>query len=356
MSNVLLDFPPRIVLSRGKPMSSLRPAERAAQLAATQHGLVTAAQCRELGVTYSTVSRRVITGAWERAGPGVYRMAGAPRTWQARAHGAVLAAGPDALASHRTAAHLWGLRGFPAPGRIEVTVPRHRWTGTQRSGVVVHESLAYDLAQATTRQGIPVTGPARTLIDLAAVVDDFELLRALDEIRRLSLASWPDLWEAFLLHARRGRPGIVRAREVLRRRDGRRVPETELARLFMTLLDDAGLPEPLAEHWVRGDRWRYRLDLAYPSLLLGIELDGKEGHLNEVAFEADPVRDNRLRLAGWTVLHYTWRRFVDAPTEVVEEVRTALQSRSGGDFSRCSGDITAGTVSPPRRPGPTLGR
>src|ERR687898_975963 len=82
------------VLSGGKPMSSLRPAERAAQLAATQHGLVTAAQCRELGVTYSTVSRRVIAGGWERAGPGVYRMAGAPRTWQARAHGAVLAAGP----------------------------------------------------------------------------------------------------------------------------------------------------------------------------------------------------------------------------------------------------------------------
>ena len=76
--------------------------------------------------------------------------------------------------------------------------------------------------------------------------------------------------------------------------------------------------------WVQGDGWRYRLDLAYPRELLAIELDGKEGHLNDVAFEADPIRDNRLLLAGWTVLHYTWHRFIDAPAEVVEEVRAAL--------------------------------
>ncbi|MGH9230174.1 MAG: hypothetical protein ACRD07_15880 [Acidimicrobiales bacterium] len=71
----------------------------------------------------------------------------------------------------------------------------------------------------------------------------------------------------------------------------------------MALLDDAGLPEPAAEHWVRGAGWRYRLDLAFPPRLVGIELDGKDDHLNEVAFEVDPVRDNRLLLAGWTVLH-----------------------------------------------------
>jgi Transcriptional regulator, AbiEi antitoxin len=304
-------------------MSPFRPAERAARLAATQHGIVTAAQCCELAVTRSAIYRRVSSGAWIPDGPGVYRMAGAPRTWQARAMAAVLSAGPEALASHRTAAHLWGLQGFPASGRIEITVPRHR-RPRDRSGVVLHETLAYDLAAPSTRWGIPATGAARTFIDLAAVVDDLVLLRALDEIRRLGLASWPELWSGFVRHARRGRPGIVQAREVLTRRYGRRVPDTEFARLFMILLDDAGLPEPAAEHWVRGEGWRYRLDLAYPRELLAIELDGKEAHLNDAAFEADPVRDNRLLLAGWTVLHYTWRRFVDAPAEVVDEVRAAL--------------------------------
>jgi hypothetical protein len=307
-------------------MSSLRPVERAAHLAAAQHGLVSTEQCRELGVSYSTVLRRITSGAWIREAPGVYRMAGAPRTWEGRALGAVLAAGPDAVASHRTAAHLWGLRGFPALGRIEVTVRRHRRAHARR-GTAIHESLAFDLIEATTRWGVCVTGPARTFIDLAAVVDDdFELLRALDEIRRSRLASWANLWQALVLHARRGRPGIVRAREVLRRRYDRAVPHTEFARLFMVLLEDAALPEPVAEHLVRGDGWRYRVDLAYPQLLLGIELDGREGHLNEVAFETDPVRDNRLQLAGWDVLHYTWRRFTDAPAEVVDEIRAALAS------------------------------
>ena len=307
-------------------MSSLRPVERAAHLAAAQHGLVSAEPCRELGVSYSAVHRRITSGAWILDPPGVYRMAGAPRTWEGRALGAVLAAGPDAVASHRTAAHLWGLRGFPAPGRIEVTVPRHRRAHARR-GTTIHESLAFDLVEPTTRRGICVTGPARMYIDLAAVVDDAELLRALDEIRRLRLASWEALWRALVLHARRGRPGIVRAREVLRRRHGRSVPHTEFARLFMALLEDAGLPEPVAEHLVRGDGWRYRVDLAYPDQMLAIELDGKEGHLNEVVFEADPVRDNRLLLAGWDVLHYTWRRFTDAPAEVVDEIRAALSVR-----------------------------
>ena len=309
-------------------MSARRPVVRAAQLAATQHGLISAAQCRDLGVTRSTIHRRVASAAWVREAPSVYRIAGAPRTWQARALAAVISAGPGALASHRTAAHLWGLEGFPAPGRIEVTVPRHA-RPQRRSSVVTHETLAYDLAGATRRWGVPVTGPARTVIDLAAVLDDeTELLRALDETRRLRLATWPALWEALILHARRGRPGIVRARGTILRRYGRRVPDTEFARLFMLLLDDAGLPGPVAEHWVYGEGWRHRLDLAYPQRMVAIELDGKESHLTDEAFEADPVRDNRLCLAGWDVLHYTWHRFVDAPSEVVREVRAALDGPS----------------------------
>jgi len=96
-------------------MSAHRSVVRAAQLAATQHGLITAAQCRDLGVTRSTIHRRVASAAWVREAPSVYRIAGAPRTWQARALAAVISAGPGALASHRTAAHLWGLEAFPRP-------------------------------------------------------------------------------------------------------------------------------------------------------------------------------------------------------------------------------------------------
>ncbi|HET6772403.1 MAG TPA: hypothetical protein VFH36_03780 [Acidimicrobiales bacterium] len=81
-------------------------------------------------------------------------MAGSPRTWHGRALVAVLAAGPDALVSHRNAAHLWGLDGFGPPGRIEVTVPRHSRPGA-RPGVTVHESSAFHLAAPTRRWASP---------------------------------------------------------------------------------------------------------------------------------------------------------------------------------------------------------
>jgi hypothetical protein len=75
--------------------------------------------------TRSTIHRHAASAAWVRHAPSVYRIAGAHRMWHARALAAVMSAGPGALASHRTVAHLWGLEGFPAPGRIDVTVPRH---------------------------------------------------------------------------------------------------------------------------------------------------------------------------------------------------------------------------------------
>jgi hypothetical protein len=304
-------------------VSQLRPAERAAARAASQHGHITSQECRNCGLSPSAVRRLVARGAWEPVAPGVYRIVGAPLTWHGRALAAVLAAGPEALASHRTAAHLWGLEGFGPPGRIEVTVRRHS-RPRRRSGVTVHESLAYDLAAPRVRWGVPTVGPARVLLDLAGIgSDELVLLRALDEIRRLRLASWPTLWGTFVLHAHRGRPGIVACRSVLLRRWGKRVPDTEFARLFGLLIEDAGLPEPVYEHEVEAGGATYRIDAAYPPTSIAIELDGK-GHATEAAFEADPVRENRLKLSGWTVLRYTWHRFITAPGEVVAEVRQAL--------------------------------
>ncbi len=304
-------------------MPTRRPAERTSVLAATQHGLITARQCRDLGLSRNAVQRLVAAGAWGREAPGVYRITGAPRTWHGRALAAALAAGPDAVVSHRSAAHLWGLEGFGPTGRIDVTVPRHT-RRRPRAGVVVHESSALHLAGSSRRWRVPVTGPARTFIDVAAEADDdLVALRALDEIRRLRLATWCELWESLLLHARSGRNGISQAREALRKRHRKRVPDTEFARLFLRLLDAAGLPAPLSEHDVTVGSRHYRVDCAYPDRQIAIELDGK-GHLEEPVYSGDRVRDNQLELHGWIVLRYTWRRFVTSPDDVVAEVRAAL--------------------------------
>jgi hypothetical protein len=307
-------------------MTPSRPVERVLDLSASQHSLVTAAQCRHLGLSRNAVQRRVASGAWCREGPGVYRVAGGPRTWLGRALAATLAAGPDAHLSHRSAAHLWGLEGFGPPGRIEVTVARHS-RPRRRPGVVVHETRAFDLLGPTRRFGIPVTGPARTLLDVAAVArGEPEVLRALDEIRRLGLAAWPELWEALLLHARQGRRGIRRCRAAMDKRYGRSVPHTEFARLFLRVLERAGVPEPVSEHSVTAGGHRYRLDAAYVDRRIAVELDGR-GHLTEAAYAADRARDNALELDGWIVLRFTWDRLASAPHEVVADVRRALAVR-----------------------------
>ena len=305
---------------------SRRLIARALAVASRQHGLVTAGQGRQIGLSRNTVQRLIANGTWTRQARGVYRVCGVPRTWEGRALCAALAAGPGALVSHRSAAHLWGLEGFGPPGRIEVTVPRHRRPG-RRSGVVVHESLTTDLADPRRRWGVPVTGPARTFLDIAAVAeDDLEVLRALDETRRLRHATWADLWDALLRHARSGRPGIAAARLALHTRAGKRVPDTEFARLFLRLLAAAGLPEPRSEFDVRVAGHRYRIDCAYPAGLIAIELDG-QGHDEPAQAEADARRDARLGAAGWDVRRFSWTRFSQAPDEVVSEVRDALAVR-----------------------------
>jgi predicted transcriptional regulator of viral defense system len=199
-------------------MSPITPAvERAHALAATQYGLLTARQCREAGVSRNTVQRLIRHGAWTLEAPGVYRLADAPRTWRGRALAAALACGPGAVVSHRSAAHLWGLAGFWPTATIAVTVARNR-RPRARPGVELHETATTGLLGATIHLAVPVTGPERTFLDLAAIgADDHELVRARSEIVRRGLATPVDLWAALAAHRGPGRRGLHRARAVLRR-------------------------------------------------------------------------------------------------------------------------------------------
>jgi predicted transcriptional regulator of viral defense system len=199
-------------------MSPITPAvERALALAATQYGLLTAKQCREAGVSRNTVQRLVRQGAWTPEAPGVYRLADAPRTWRGRALSAALVCGPGAVVSHRSAAHLWGLAGFWPTDLISVTVARHR-RPRPRPGIEVHETARTGLLGATVHLGVPITGPERTFLDLAAIgAEDDELVRARAEIVRLRLATPVDLWAALAAHRGPGRRGLGEARAVLLR-------------------------------------------------------------------------------------------------------------------------------------------
>jgi hypothetical protein len=96
----------------------------------------------------------------------------------------------------------------------------------------------------------------------------------------------------------------------------------------MDLLVTAGLPEPEAEVWVTINGRRYRIDLAYRRPKIAIECLGKVGHLNERAFEEDPVRSNDFALDGWLQLLVTYRRRQESPESVIAEVEQALAVRN----------------------------
>lgn len=233
---------------------------RALDVAARQYSLVTRVQAIEAGLAPRTIDRLLSSGKWERVHRSVYRLAGSQRTWEQRALAVVLAAGEHAAVSHRSAPYLYGVDGFGPTGRIDVTTPRHQ-RRRKIVGAQVHETLDVELMATQLRWGIPVTGPARTVLDVCAGVDDDLIaLGALDEMLRRRLVTWEELWECLVLHARRGRNGVARFRRILVKRWGKRGPRGVFVRTVQALLTDAGLPEPVPEHPVKAGQGRYRLD------------------------------------------------------------------------------------------------
>lgn len=298
------------------------PDAAAAWHAERQHGLVTSAQARAVGLGSKAVRARVAKGRWVAEANHVYRLAGAAPTWESRVLSRVLAAGPEAVASHRTAAALWHLDGM-RPGRPELTIAvGRRYHGPPDTRP--HRSTDLHLMAPVLRFGIPTTPVDRTLLDLGAVVPLEVVQLAVDDARRRRLVDWDGLLDVLVRHARRGRRGVGPLRAVLDEHAAEvAATDSGFERLVCTTLCSAGLPRPVLQHWVTVAGRRYRLDLAYPAQRVGIELDGTV-HLRRDVWEADHARQNALVLAGWTILRFTWRDYTHRPTALVREVRAAL--------------------------------
>ena len=302
--------------------SELTPHAKAARVASRQHGVVTFDQARQAGLTPRQVDHAVSTGRWTRMGRGVFHVAGAPRTWRSELMGTCLAA--DAVASHRSAAVLLDLPGFRL-GTPEVTVPRGRhssWQGTR-----VHEIGDLDLASIRRVDGIPVTGAARTILDLGAVVSEQRVEEAMFHALDRRLTTWDELASVLVLHACRGRTGVGPLRRVIEHNTKKGVPQSRLEVLYLRLVDEGGLPAPARQIEVR-DREGFiaRVDAGYPNVRLLVELDGRSVHARRLAFDADAQKRNRLRLAGWNLLVFTWKAMLRQPRLVLDQTRRGLES------------------------------
>ncbi len=206
---------------------------------------------------------------------------------------------------------------------IEVTALRHR--RRHATDVIWHESFHLSERDVTEIDGIPVTRPVRTFLDLGVVLTPDELEQVLNEgIRRnlLSVAAIGRRLEE-LGSLRRGTAVVrtVLGRDV----QGQRAPESVLETRFLQLVRAAGLPEPLAQHEIAlRDGTIARVDFAYPDRRIAIELDGAASHFGEIAERRDRRRDNQLGDVGWYVRHFDW----DDVTQRIDYVVALLKPRA----------------------------
>jgi len=230
-----------------------------------------------------------------------------------------MACGSGAVLSHRSAGRLWRLLRTSG-GPIEVTRGRG-WRAP--SGIVVHRSPLSD-EEWTARDGIPVTGVSRTLLDLAAILTKRQLERAMNEaevLRLTDVVSLPDLLERYPR-----RPGTVALRAILSAEDGLGGPTVnDFEECFAALVGEHGLPRPRfnADLFVRGRH--LNADCLWEGARLIVELDGGAVHRTPRAFEEDRKRDRTLTAAGWRTIRVTWRQLRDDPDGVAEDVRLALR-------------------------------
>ena len=298
----------------------MRDLEALFDLAHHQHGVVSVAQLRDLGITESACRNLVQLGILGRARRGVYRLSGHVGNWHSSLMTACLSA-TGVLASHRSATRLWGMRSVDDD--IDVTIPYPRRVSLD--GVRVHRSrdlLANDWSWV---DGIPVTSPIRTLCDAGLIFPEHEVRRMLDHAVAIDLVTRRDLWRFRIRVGKQGRNGCGVLHRVLESMPpGSDEVESGLEMALARVIDAAHLPSPVYQHPVVIGRVRYRLDAAYPRERLFIEVDGAAAHSSSAQIAADGGRQNHLVTAGWRPLRFTWSDLRDQPTAVADVIRTNL--------------------------------
>jgi hypothetical protein len=293
------------------------PDRMIARLAGRQAGVVSHEQLLGHGLSAEAIKGRREAGRLLPVYRGVYAVGHPAVGSEGRRWAAVLALGVNAVLSHHSAADALGFR-TSSSGLIHVTV-KGRGGRLHRAGIRVHRPYALPDDEVTTLRGLPITTPARTLLDLAsagvrgrpleAALDGAELCGGLDfaELHRL-LARYP---------RRRGTPSL---KAQLSRYGGPVDTRSRLERLVYELCDDRGLPRPLVNTVIEG---KVR-DFYWPHCRLVVEADSYRWHRSPSALNDDRERDVELTLAGYRVLRFTWEQVTRRQGYVIRALLLAL--------------------------------
>jgi very-short-patch-repair endonuclease len=265
---------------------------------AAQHAMVARAQLVSRGVPVDAIDRMVRTGRLAVVQRGVYQLGPVPVGHSAET-AAVLACGPGARVSHLSAAAMHGLVDRArAPEAVEVTVPRRR--RRRLKGVRIHRVRSLPSDEVMTIAGIPVTTPARTLLDCATVLTERQLEQALAAALRTRLATREAVQAMPKRHARHS--GAPQLRRLLAAEGEPAFTRSEGEEKMLEITRIARLPRPELNVTVLG----HEVDMVWRSARVVAEVDGYEFHASPKSFTADRRRDAELTAAGYRVLRFTW--------------------------------------------------
>jgi very-short-patch-repair endonuclease len=278
-----------------------------AAIAGRAHGVVTRAELREAGLTAAEIKSRIASRYLIPVHRGVFRVGHQAPSIEARYMAAVKACGERSLLAGRAAAHLLHLLKRP-PSLPEVLCATER----RVRGIRTHRVRPSELTDRTMWRRIPVTTVQRTIVDLAAVLDEDELARAVRHHIR------PGPVEQILAR-RHNWPGARKLRRVIW---GAPVTLSRLEKRFLDRLRTAGLPQPETNRRI-GNRY---VDCRWPEHRLTVELDSYRYHGTRYAWEQDHEREREARARGDEFRRYTWRDVVEDPDPMLADLRRLLGS------------------------------
>ncbi|HTW11714.1 MAG TPA: type IV toxin-antitoxin system AbiEi family antitoxin domain-containing protein [Solirubrobacteraceae bacterium] len=291
-----------------------------ARLAELQHGCVHRAQMLAAGLGKDAILRRVRAGWLHRVHSHVYQLGPRPERL-----GPVMAAAlqlrGNAAVSGPAAAAVWGLLET-VPETVELTVVGRN--ARPQPGLRIRRVPTLDHRDVRWKAGIPLTAPARTLIDLAAArPDPLELENALAQALHRSLTTGAQIRAA--LERAPGRPGSAMLRTLTAALAGAHTDPARTRSVYerklLELIVAAGLPKPVTNVPVAG----HEVDMLWPEHKLVVEFDGFAFHHDRKAFETDRLRDQHLVVAGYRVIRITARQLDQAPFAVIANLAAALR-------------------------------
>lgn len=293
------------------------PDHAVGELAARQRTIFTRSQLLALGIPPRTIGAALTRSRIHRVHRGVYSLVPrAARPAFAAEQAALLACGPTAVLSHHSAARLHGLRA-PEPAEIDITISGGD-RGRSHVGVRIHRTQCLERPDHVRAGGLALTSVARTVVDLAPILNDRALELLIDEA--LKRTSRTKLADALLRH--RGRPGTPRLAALLDPDRPSSDTWSQREERLLRLVRQAGLPPPEAN--VPLDRTGLIPDLLWREQRVIVEYDSYEHHAGPAAFHHDRDRHNHFTSLGYQVIHVTGRQLDERPMQVLVWIAVAL--------------------------------